>query len=509
MSLCTTPSQKTSFQEFSYLKGILIEKWSSRGYIGSTIREYIVWVRRYWEHCRNAEKNPIKELTRHKVTAFVRAFVKKLKLKKSYFYYASLTALRACSKALAEFGVKVPVWKPPKPAPFTNFANHLRNKNHTENTIYGMLLWLKHYHKYCSKNGYDAKQQLSQKNVIRFALKYASKKHVIKKNAIRGARAALHNWSKWLKVNNVYVPAWTPIQKLAPFAKLLTEYCIFRKRLRGVKDSSLEVECRQARRFLAELKKKKRDLSSTTVKDIDEFVLSVGKSVSLVTLANICTCLRPFFRFLYSTKRIPMNLAICIRSPKISRHENPPRGLPWQEVRRIINAIDQNTLIGKRDYAVFLLMASYGLASAEVRGLSLNDIDWHNGTLRIERSKTGVVTMLPLLGPVGEALASYIRSENKRLSSERHIFLRVLAPHSPISAFQLRCRFQYCAKEAGVTTTTSTHAFRHSHATRQVEKAAHPQVVSEILGHKNPKSLSVYVRVSLERLRTVSLPVPK
>ena len=53
------------------------------------------------------------------------------------------------------------------------------------------------------------------------------------------------------------------------------------------------------------------------------------------------------------------------------------------------------------------------------------------------------------------------------------------------------------------------HAFRHSHASRQVDAGANLKVVSEILGHRSSSSTPVYVRVAIKRLRGVGLPVPR
>jgi site-specific recombinase XerD len=83
-----------------------------------------------------------------------------------------------------------------------------------------------------------------------------------------------------------------------------------------------------------------------------------------------------------------------------------------------------------------------------------------------------------------------------------------VAPQAPLSALQLRRRFRYYATAAGISAAVNTHALRHSHASRQVESAAPPQVVSEILGHGDPTSLSTYARVATNKLRAVCLPVP-
>jgi integrase len=168
--------------------------------------------------------------------------------------------------------------------------------------------------------------------------------------------------------------------------------------------------------------------------------------------------------------------------------------------------IDRSTLTGKRDYAMFLTMAVYGMGASEVLDLCLDDIDWQAGTVSVVRRKTGVHTLLPLLGPPGKAMASYLRSTPRHRAS-RNLFLEALAPFGPLSFQGLAARWRQYAAAAGVS-YRGTHALRHSHATRQVEHAATPKVVSDILGHSDPGSISMYARVATDRLRAVCLPLP-
>jgi integrase len=153
-------------------------------------------------------------------------------------------------------------------------------------------------------------------------------------------------------------------------------------------------------------------------------------------------------------------------------------------------------------------MASYGMGGDEVRRMCLEDIDWQAGTLHVVRGKTGVSTVLPLLGPVAEALVAYLRAGPPRSPSARNVFLRTDPPPAPLTRRQMCHRFRLYARKAGITAAVGAHAFRHSHATRQVESAAPPRVVSEILGQSDPSSLSSYARVAIERLRSVCLSVP-
>jgi integrase/recombinase XerD len=91
-----------------------------------------------------------------------------------------------------------------------------------------------------------------------------------------------------------------------------------------------------------------------------------------------------------------------------------------------------------------------------------------------------------------------------------HVFLRENMPYEPITSGAIRHRIRYYADLAGISTKViGAHAFRHSHARRQIDAGANVKVVGDILGHRSSSSTSVYVRVALERLRAVALPVPR
>jgi integrase/recombinase XerD len=246
------------------------------------------------------------------------------------------------------------------------------------------------------------------------------------------------------------------------------------------------------------------------VPDIDRFVSHLAARVSKQTVARRCVSLRAFLRFLHTTERLRRDLASCVVSPCIRWPEQPPRALPWADVRRILGAIRQKEPPGKRDFALLLLMATYGLGAAEVLGLDLDDVDWKSGILHVRRPKTKANIELPLLPPVAKALAAYLQEERPSLVQSRRIFLNTMIPYTPLSSGVFRDRIRHHARQAGIDAPVlGAHVFRHSHATRQIDAGANPKVVSDILGHRCPSSTSVYVRVALRRLREVALPVPR
>jgi integrase/recombinase XerD len=135
--------------------------------------------------------------------------------------------------------------------------------------------------------------------------------------------------------------------------------------------------------------------------------------------------------------------------------------------RRFCSAISRTEAPGKRDYAIGLLLATYGPGAAEVLGIRLEDVDWQGGVLRVCRPKTKVSINLPLLPAVAQALSAYLRWERPPARSVPHIFLRENMPYEPITSGAIRHRIRYYARLAGISTKViGAHAFRHYAASR-------------------------------------------
>jgi integrase len=175
-----------------------------------------------------------------------------------------------------------------------------------------------------------------------------------------------------------------------------------------------------------------------------------------------------------------------------------------------VRSISRSEPPGKRDFAIILLLATYGLGAAEVLALRLGDVDWQAGTLTVWRPKTRVSIELPVLPGIDRALTAYLRCERPPARSTDIIFLRRNMPYDPITSGAIRHRIRHYARLAGISARVlGAHVFRHSQASRQVDSGVNIKIVSDILGHRSSSSTSIYVRVALKRLRMVALPVPR
>jgi integrase len=176
-------------------------------------------------------------------------------------------------------------------------------------------------------------------------------------------------------------------------------------------------------------------------------------------------------------------------------------------VQKILRGISRTAATGKRDYAIVLLLATYGLGAAEVLGIRLEDVDWQGGVLRVCRPKTNVSIELPLLPAVAQAMTAYLRWERPPARSVQHIFVRENMPYEPLTSGAIRHRIRHYAHLAGISTKVIGAQRRHSHANRLIRSQC--QGCERHSRHRSSSSTSVYVRVALERLRAVALPVPR
>lgn len=376
-------------------------------------------------------------------------------------------------------------------------------------TIINYLYWVRRFRKYCEKQQLIEAEQLTLAGLEQFVHAYTGsrlKGRSSAQNSCAVARNALHAWACALRDLGTPLPRWRE-KSTAPLPPLLDEYCQYRRVHNGVAERTLERDIETARKFLESTSK---SVGQTTLADIDAFVRILTTRLSKRCVADRCSSLRAFLRFLRITGKLSADLASGVIAPRYRIDECPPRTLPWRDVQKVLHSIPRLQAPGKRDFAILLLLATYGLGAAEVLALRLDDLDWRAGILRARRPKTNVLIELPLLPAVAKALIAYLRQERPPARSIKHVFLRKNMPYEPMTSSAIRHRIRHYARLAGISAKIiGAHAFRHSHATRQVDAGANIKVVSDILGHRSSSSTSIYVRVALRRLRTVALPVPR
>jgi integrase/recombinase XerD len=405
---------------------------------------------------------------------------------------------------------------PPDSGPSPKLVDVIRvwRANHylSEPVILTYSVWVRRFRLYCCEEGFEETSQLTLAGVCEFANEHARLRGTNVAPILRGARCALHAWAHALEAQGYLIPQWKAARRPAPWGSpLLAAFAEHLRQHQGISPATINNNVQRIKAFLEFLRARGCRPQRVQLSDIDAFIIECSGHLARSTVAKVSCSIRGFLRFLRTTGRISADLAPSVVAPIVRKGERPVRALPWTDVQRILRAIDRSSCRGKRDYTMLLLMSTYGLGAKELFGLTLDDIDWHDCTLRIVRSKTGVEFLLPLLAPVARALVTYLRHGRPAHAKTRHLFLSTRVPYAPLSApTAVRFILGRHAKAAGVATLNlGTHVLRHSHACRQVELGTRPKIIGDILGHRDPESLSVYVRVASERLRKIALPVPQ
>ena len=269
----------------------------------------------------------------------------------------------------------------------------------------------------------------------------------------------------------------------------------------------------EARRFLCWYGERNSAdrLSAIAITDIDAYVQARAPSLQRVSRSEAATRLRCFLRFAHDTGRTDRDLALSVMSPTLYALESIPSALRPEEVRAVEQTTRQDqSSKGLRDYAIVLLLSTYGLRSGEVIRLRLDDIDWRADHFCVHHTKTGSQSVLPLLPAVGDALLAYLRRGRPKTDA-REIFILVRAPYRGFASnSSLYSVIRERIEAAGVQPAgkRGPHAFRHARAVSLLRSGVPLKVIGDVLGHRSAASTAPYLKLATEELRGVALEIP-
>lgn len=214
--------------------------------------------------------------------------------------------------------------------------------------------------------------------------------------------------------------------------------------------------------------------------------------------------LRVFLRYAHREHVVPSDLSAAVGSPQVYRLASLPRSITWAEVNRVLAGVDRRTESGRRDYAILLLLITYGLRGREIAALTLDDIDWRLERLAVPARKAGHSTAFPLSAVVGEAIVDYLQ-HGRPATTDRHVFFRAMAPRGPLSAAGVSARARHHLLKAGVEVPRpGSHTLRHTAVQRLVDADVDLKTIGDFVGHRSARSTEVYAKVAVEALREIA-----
>jgi site-specific recombinase XerD len=324
-------------------------------------------------------------------------------------------------------------------------------------------------------------------------------------NLRKGDSAALFRLLTMLRPDGCGVTAPPP----TPVEGALGQFQQYLRQERSLSEATVINYTPVARSFLSErFPQGAVDCQRITTSDITAFVQRQATLVTSKRAPLVVTALRSFLRYLFCRGIVAVDLAACVPTIATWSLSKVPRFLAGEQIQKILGSCDKETALGKRDYALLLLLARLGLRAGEVVALTLDDLDWEAGLVTV-RGKGKRVAQMPLPSEVGAALADYLSTGRPECSSRR-VFIRGKAPLTGFANSVAICSLVDRALERAEVESEyrGSHVFRHSLATGMLNQGASLDEIGDLLRHRRPDTTRIYAKVDLVSLRSIALPWP-
>lgn len=259
-------------------------------------------------------------------------------------------------------------------------------------------------------------------------------------------------------------------------------------------------------------------LTQKSVSDIKELDMELCNGYiktlagfSFKTIEQDICGLRHFLRYLNDSGIFENSFADKIHVPLVSKTSHIPSAWKPEELKKLLAAVDRNSPIGKRDYAMMVLACVMGLRISDIKALRFSNFDWNNKVLAIVQHKTKKSLTLPLPDQVGWAVIDYIKNGRPDYDGSDYVFLKHMPPFNSFSdSDHLQQRIIYHMQKAGIRRDkdrhSGFHSLRQSAASIMLEMETPLPVITTVLGHSDMDITAVYLKTDIQKLAECVLP---
>jgi integrase/recombinase XerC len=216
------------------------------------------------------------------------------------------------------------------------------------------------------------------------------------------------------------------------------------------------------------------------------------------TIARKLSTLRTFFKYLYTHKVILHNPAEELENPRLEK--KIPTFLTYEQVDRLFNLPDVETLLGFRDRTLMELLYSSGLRVSEIAGLNRQDIQFEENLIRL-RGKGKKERVVPVTANALQWLKQYLNHIERNEADHQAVFLNCHG--SRLTTRSIDRNFEKYLMESGLSAHITPHTIRHTIATHWLEKGMDLKTIQTLLGHSALATTTIYTHVSTKLKRKV------
>lgn len=291
-----------------------------------------------------------------------------------------------------------------------------------------------------------------------------------------------------------------------PMKEYAPKFLDYLKQERGLSPETIKLYAHNLRKFEGYIIRiNLDDLNSLNPKVLSDFVVDCRQWLGKGGMKSMVSNLRTFLRYLNREDIIQQDLSVALDTPVSYRLAEIPRSMPWTDVKVLLDSLDRRTPVGKRDYAIILLLTTYGLRASEVAAMKLGDIDWDRARFQVPDRKAGHFTGYPLSSTVAEAIIDYLK--NARIqTTERNLFLCTTPPfravyHAIVSGMVTR-RIKACGIKVD---KAGSHTLRHTCVQRLIDEKFDLKTIGDYVGHASYASTQIYSKMDIESLRDIAM----
>ena len=255
--------------------------------------------------------------------------------------------------------------------------------------------------------------------------------------------------------------------------------------------------------FLSQSDHDEISINKIELKHLQSFLQWINElGLSAATQSRIISGIKAFFGYLILEDVLVLDPSEMLESPRQSR--KLPDTMSVEEIESLIEAIDRSTPEGERNVAIIEVLYGSGLRVSELVNLTLEDIYWEEGFLRVigKGDKQRIV-------PFSEMALKHL----KIYFNEIRVHIKVDAKHEHFVFLNRRGKqltrvmiftiVKKLAEKIGLRKNISPHSFRHSFATHLVERGADLRAVQEMLGHESITTTEIYTHLDKTFLKEV------
>jgi integrase/recombinase XerD len=287
-------------------------------------------------------------------------------------------------------------------------------------------------------------------------------------------------------------------------AQILAGYREYLRLERGLASSTIEHCLREARLFLRQLPDR-LEIGQLTAADVSAFLARECPRRTGTGAKTLTSKFRPFLRYLHVSGLIASPLVWAVPRTASLRDRSLPRAVDPSVVARLLDSCDRQWLLGRRDYAILLLLVRLGLRAGEVASMRLDEVDWRHGQMLIH-GKGNRQDLLPLPVDVGQAIASYLLARGR--DDIPAVFVKAQAPAGPIDRTVVKSLVRRACQRSGVP-HVSPHQLRSTAATGMLANGASLEAIAQVLRHRDTQTTAIYATVDHVRLRPLARQWPE